>query len=596
MALGIIEPQFDGEITGTYEMFSGDGGGGGTVGGGNESAESSSMLKTTKKGIVLNPQPHDDPNDPLNWPIWKRDLSLLVLGWHCFVGGGQSSMLAAGMSSMSKEFNVSITTLSYLVGGFMLSLAFGAIFASPTAILFGKRVVYLFGIALFLGGCIWGAVAKSFGSLMGARVLMGIGISPIESLPSSTIAEIYFQHERAYRIGIYTLLLLGGKNLVPMFSAFIFQNLNRHWLYWICTIIAGINLILTIFFVPETYWNRAAVPPDKRSQEETLAARKAMKRKFNSEQIHYPNEYAIQFENNEIESINSATENQQPIGITMSGDDTNHMIDEENQLESTNSNANTSIKKPYKKELKVLSGRHSKDKWWMVFLRPVFLLVLYPHVLFGAFIYGFAVVWLIMISEVISEIFLNPPYNYSQLSVGLFYLSPFIGGSIGSLFAGRVSDVLIRFLVGKNNGIYEPELRLFMIIPSLVTTCIGLIGFGWASEVNTHWVAPIILFGVLAFGSSLSSTTSITFTVDSYKMFAAETLVAFNVVKNVIGFLFSLFNTSFNHKHGFKIGFVMFGCIQIFVSLWAIPLYIYGKKIRHWTDHKEFLRCLYNNN
>lgn len=28
--------------------------------------------------IVLIPQPSSDPNDPLNWPLWQRDLILLL--------------------------------------------------------------------------------------------------------------------------------------------------------------------------------------------------------------------------------------------------------------------------------------------------------------------------------------------------------------------------------------------------------------------------------------------------------------------------------------------------------------------------------------
>ena len=29
--------------------------------------------------VVLVPQPSDDPNDPLNWPLWQRDLLLLLV-------------------------------------------------------------------------------------------------------------------------------------------------------------------------------------------------------------------------------------------------------------------------------------------------------------------------------------------------------------------------------------------------------------------------------------------------------------------------------------------------------------------------------------
>jgi hypothetical protein len=31
--------------------------------------------------IVLIPQPSNDPNDPLNWPLWQRDMILLL---YCF--------------------------------------------------------------------------------------------------------------------------------------------------------------------------------------------------------------------------------------------------------------------------------------------------------------------------------------------------------------------------------------------------------------------------------------------------------------------------------------------------------------------------------
>ncbi len=29
--------------------------------------------------IVLSPQPSEDPNDPLNWPMWKKDMIIAIL-------------------------------------------------------------------------------------------------------------------------------------------------------------------------------------------------------------------------------------------------------------------------------------------------------------------------------------------------------------------------------------------------------------------------------------------------------------------------------------------------------------------------------------
>lgn len=114
----------------------------------------------------------------------------------------------------------------------MLGLGIGAVVVSPTALIYGKRPVYLAGIVLFLVSSCWAAASPNYGSLVAARIFMGIGVSPCEALPSATIAEIFFLHERAYRIGVYTLLLLGGKNIVPLVSAAIIQTMGWRWVFW----------------------------------------------------------------------------------------------------------------------------------------------------------------------------------------------------------------------------------------------------------------------------------------------------------------------------------------------------------------------------
>lgn len=582
MGLGIKEPKRK-NVTGTIVMLEGD-----DASTKAPTTHDSLSLKRSNTGIILHPQPHDNPNDPLNWPIWMRDLCLLVVGFQTFLGGGQSPMLASGMSLLSTEFNKPLSTVSYLVGGFMLALGFGSVFASPTAVLYGKRLVYLSGIALFMIGSIVAGASKNFPTIMIGRIITGFGASPTESLPSATIAEIYFAHERAYRIGIYTMLMLGGKNIVPLLSGLVFQFLDRHWLFWILAIMLGINLILTFLFVPETFWDRDPTP-NKRSVEESEAAQTVKNYKPPEER---PNAFALRRPTTDnvldVESLSSSMLDvtqvipeapQNPIGLT----------------ENTgNLETGTNIKpKSYINRLSIYSGRHTTDSWWMVSLRPFFL-YLYPSILFSSFIYCFAVVWLIMISEVIAEIFHGEAYGYSKLTIGLFYISPFIGGILGSLSTGLISDRLSRYLVTKNNGIYEPEFRLFMILPATFFMAFGLLGFGWSAENEDLWIGPVIFFGCLSFGSSIASTTAITYAVDSYKVFASEALVSLNFLKNLLGFAFSLFNTSYYGREGGRISFVTYGVIQIFISAFAIPLYFYGKRCRAWTDDKELLKFLYH--
>lgn len=539
----------------------------------NDSPRPQDHLKQTKEGIVLNPQPQDDPNDPLNWPMWRRDVALLTVSIFALLAGGQTPILAPVMNVLGKEFDRPLHDLTYLVGVFMAAMGVGSALFAPLAVNYGKRVVYLASLLIFLAGLIWAANATSYSSLMGARVLSGIGCSPAESLPSTTIAEIYFAHERAYRIGIYTLLLLGGKNLSPLVSAFTANRLGWHWIFWVCAIICGASFVAMYLFVHETWWQRVPVP-DKRSQEETEAARKArqhsdhqMMRRDTSHSLQ--NAPTIDLEELPKEGVSAQSSSLQ-----------------------NPSNEDVPKRVPFFRNLRIYSGKQSDAKLWVVFFRPI-MLYIYPPVLFASLVYGTSVVWLSVIAETITSIFSTEPYNFKTTSIGLLYVATFVGSLLGSLVAGKVSDVVVRFICRRNGGIYEPEFRLVMIAPVMLAITIGLMGFGWSTQAHDLWIVPAIFLGVLGFGTSLASTVSITYVVDCYRKLALESLVSLNLAKNLMGLGFSIFVPYFFEAAGSRISYVVYGCVEIALCLTAIPLYHYGKVLRRYYDNKAWIDILY---
>lgn len=236
------------------------------------------------------------------------------------------------------------------------------------------------------------------------------------------------------------------------------------------------------------------------------------------------------------------------------------------------------------------NGRLTHDSWLRVAARPFFLFT-YPAVLWSAIVYSCSIGWLIVLSESVSTIYRSPTtYNFSALSTGLIYLSPFIGGVLGTAVAGKVSDIIVRAMSKRNGGLYEPEFRLIMAIPVAFSTVIGLMGFGWSAEEKDAWIVPTLFFGVISFGCSLGSTTAITFCVDSYRQYAGEALVTLNFSKNIFhGLVFSLFFNNWLDKDGSKKVFIALGGIQLGLMLLTIPMYIYGKRARMWTVRKNFV-------
>lgn len=53
-----------------------------------------SLLKHDPSGrFVLVPQPSDSPNDPYNWPRWKKEMFTVAFAWGCGCVGGTSGKI-----------------------------------------------------------------------------------------------------------------------------------------------------------------------------------------------------------------------------------------------------------------------------------------------------------------------------------------------------------------------------------------------------------------------------------------------------------------------------------------------------------------------
>ena len=86
-----------------------------------------------------------------------------------------------------------------------------------------------------------------------------------------------------------------------------------------------------------------------------------------------------------------------------------------------------------------------------------------------------------------SENFAAPPYNFSPTIIGFFNFAILIGGVLGLVTAGPLSDWISMQLTRRNRGIREPEMRLLTMIPYVIIMIIGNFVVAYGYEKKFDW-------------------------------------------------------------------------------------------------------------
>jgi MFS family permease len=114
----------------------------------------------------------------------------------------------------------------------------------------------IFSMSAALAGTFRGGAAQSYNSLLGARVVQGLGVATFESVMFALVGDLYFIHERGSRMAIVTTAISGISNLPAMLGGFITQNLGWRWMFWMLSIFLGIAWVAALLFGRETAFRR----------------------------------------------------------------------------------------------------------------------------------------------------------------------------------------------------------------------------------------------------------------------------------------------------------------------------------------------------
>ncbi|KAI9739822.1 MAG: hypothetical protein M1834_006543 [Cirrosporium novae-zelandiae] len=527
-----------------------------------------SHLKHDKTGtIILVPQPSDDPNDPLNWPLWKRDLILFLLSMVAILATTLSPILAADTLSISLYMELSFTKVALLTGWHLFGVGIAGFLFVASARVWGKRHLFLLGNLLMIVTTAWGGASnKNYNSELAARVFQGVALAPFEALVNATVGDLYFVHERGKRMAISNLATYGGSFLTPVFVGKIAHTLGWQWSFYLLTIFSGATFPLVFFCIPETAYRRASylntdITADEQAPHETAQTK------------------------NEDEPSNGE-------GSSASID--KEATDEEKAVADSNgSDSNIPQRDSFSKRLRPFNGRKTDESFFKLVVRP-FPLFFQPAIFWACLTQASLIGWTVLIGVVLAAIFMGPPLWFDEVKTGYMYTGAFIGAILGFLLSGAMADWTYKIMVKRNHGIYEPEFRIVLVIPQLILGVAGVFGFGITCNdpEKYGWFWPDFFFALVVAGMVIGAVASALYVTDAYREQSIEIFTCLLIFKNMLcfGLTFSAYNWIL--ESGILTPFYWMGGIQAFVCLLSIPMYIFGKKNRSFFHRHDILRIL----
>lgn len=440
--------------------------------------------------IILQPRPTSDPNDPLNWPKWRKNLNFGLATFYALMAFAQINATTPTWGPMEDELGFSATLMNntYAIG--CGTLALGSFMLIPFALKYGLRPIYILSSAAQMGIMIWAARTYTGGDWWGVNALQCWVGSLAETMVQMTVADVFFVHQRGLMNSIYIWASNFGSSLAPVAAGFVTTSQGWRWVWWYMTIFFGLVLIAFIFGFEESKfdWTQAVLVGRPIVSDEALS----------------------------LADSNDAEKKEKPLS-----DPEKHAQAEQTTTEAPGATSvyiDPSI--PRKTYWQRLGFTTTTTGPWQLFARhayqPFQILFTIPGVGYMSLVYAVLLAWSTVMSAALSTYMIEAPYNFNATQIGLMNLSPFIGTTLGSLISGPLSDKMILRLAKRNKGIYEPEMRMWMFVPFIPFQVAGAFWFGYALQGGQSWVAVAMAWGICSFGSAPISSIALTYMTDAY--------------------------------------------------------------------------------
>jgi len=192
-------------------------------------------------------------NDPRIWSDARKTAILVIISGASMIAGLSANIQNPANAQIEQQLHASSGEISLSLSLFILVQGNFPVIWSAISEIKGRKLVYLFSVALFTLGSAIVAVSRTIGLVIGMRILQGAGSSAVIAIGAATLADIYEPHQRGTMMGVYYSAPLLGPSLGPIIGGGLTQGLGWRAVFWFLVVWGGVIILAFLFLFKDTF-------------------------------------------------------------------------------------------------------------------------------------------------------------------------------------------------------------------------------------------------------------------------------------------------------------------------------------------------------
>lgn len=170
-------------------------------------------------------------------------------------------VIGVALPSIQESFHASLSDLSWFLNSYTLAFAVLLIPFSALGDHFGRKRMFLIGVALFTLGSLASALSDSALQLTLARALQGVGAAAIVPLSLTLVNAAFPPEKRAAAIGLWSGISGLGLSVGPLVGGAIVEGAPWEMIFWINVPIGVLAILLGMRWLNESKGERKPLDP-----------------------------------------------------------------------------------------------------------------------------------------------------------------------------------------------------------------------------------------------------------------------------------------------------------------------------------------------